>query len=118
MKIANAKFQNTDSVILMRRGEHFVLNLCLTAHKYVPLSHQLPNVTATPSLAVHMTGVCWDSISYMACHHNCNIQNWNLLLFTLQSFTQFDDSELSIIPVLSTGIFMMSYEFPGWKSKL
>jgi hypothetical protein len=27
------------------------------------------NFTATPSLAVHMTGICWDSISYMAYHH-------------------------------------------------
>jgi len=26
MKIANAKFQNNDSAILMRRAEHFVLN--------------------------------------------------------------------------------------------
>ena len=49
--------------------------------------------------------------------HNCDVQKWIVLLFTLQWFTQFDDSsKISIILVLSTGIFLTSYEFSGWNS--
>jgi len=121
MKRANAKFQNNDSAILMRRAEHSVLNkLVFTAHKYMPLSHQLPKFYSNTKFgSPHDRCLLRQHFLHGMPPHNCNVQNWNVLFFILQWFTQFDDSsEISIILVLSTGIFKMSYEFPGWNSKL